>query len=124
MRRIAVTGGRYFGEVDPDGVAVDVAEDLRKVLAQGPFVLISGGCPTGADSIAKMAAHLVGVEVELHPAAWTVHGRAAGPIRNAEMVASGLDGLILYPGGAGTEDMRTRCIAAGVPIWEPMKTRG
>ena len=47
-----------------------------------------------------------GLNIELHPADWHRHGRAAGPIRNAEMAAEA-DALIAFWDGQsrGTANM-------------------
>lgn len=47
--------------------------------------VVHGGA-RGADSIADLVARELGFEVRCYPADWTKHGRAAGPLRNAEML--------------------------------------
>lgn len=115
MKRIAVFGGRAF----PDQALVWAS--LDKVLAKhGPFVLVHGHCPGGADHWADKWGHeQEGVLVERHPALWSLHGNAAGPFRNVQMVNSGLDGAVGFPGGAGTRSMKRLCWAAGVKVWFP-----
>jgi len=49
-------------------------------------VILEGEC-RGADIIARDAAIHLGFEVRKFPADWDKHGRAAGPIRNREMLA-------------------------------------
>lgn len=48
---------------------------------------------------------------------WAEHGGAAGPMRNARMLAEGKPNYCLaFPGGAGTTDMITKCEKSGVPV--------
>jgi len=111
--RIGVAGGRYFD----DYTKVVNAFRLLDVTATDPYgpVLVHGAAQ-GADSLADAIAASFGWSRERHPADWNRYGKAAGPIRNQEMVDSGLDVLIAFPGGRGTEDMVTRAKAAGVLV--------
>lgn len=71
----------------------------------------------GADWLAKSWAIQRGLQCETFYAAWDLHGKAAGPIRNAEMLArSGATLCIAFPGGAGTADMVRRAEAAGLEV--------
>ena len=72
--------------------------------------LISGACPTGADAIAEELAERRGWNIERHPADWQKHGRAAGPIRNQQMVDSKPDLVLAFilnnsRGASGTVKM-------------------
>lgn len=80
-------------------------------------VTIISGKATGVDSVAIDWAVANGCSWEEYPADWKTHGRSAGPIRNAEMIAKAKpDRAVAFPGGAGTADMERRCRAAGIPI--------
>ncbi len=56
---------------------------------------------------------------EVYEADWHEHGRAAGPIRNARMIAEGRPDLVIaFPGGRGTADMVSRARKAGIEVRE------
>lgn len=122
--RFAVTGGRDY---DDRAAVLNALADLPRdaVLVQGEAA--------GADSLARdVWAGFLGREQEPHPADWSGpcrpscapgHRRrdgsycpAAGVYRNQEMVDSGLDLVIAFPGGRGTADMVRRSLAAGVKV--------
>lgn len=89
-RRVLVTGSRSWTDV----------RTLRAALAaqwgDGSAVLVSGGCPRGADRVAETLWTRWGGTVERHPADWSRHGRAAGPRRNAAMVTAGADVCLAF----------------------------
>lgn len=88
--RILVTGSRDW----TDGDAIEGAMWLAWSEAGHPprdQCTLVHGCARGADSIAAEIARKVGMRVEEHPAAWDTRGRAAGMIRNSEMVNAGAD---------------------------------
>ena len=61
-----------------------------------------------------------GVSYAPNPARWAELGRRAGPIRNQEMLDLWVpDGVVAFPGGAGTADMVARARAACVTVWVP-----
>jgi hypothetical protein len=55
------------------------------------------------------------VPVKQFPADWNKYGKAAGPIRNAQM-AKYADAVILFPGGRGTANMRKLAKEHGLEI--------
>jgi hypothetical protein len=61
-----------------------------------PITIVHGDCPTGADWIATGLALKYGYRIEAHPADWQTYGKAAGPIRNKQMVDSGIDLVIAF----------------------------
>lgn len=63
-------------------------------------------------------AFMMGMELEPHPADWTKHKRAAGPIRNQEMVDSGADVWLAFikGGSPGATDCARRAEAAAIPV--------
>ena len=49
------------------------------------------------------------------PADWQKHGKRAGPIRNALMLAEGKPDLVIgFAGGKGTDDMLRKAFRSGV----------
>lgn len=58
-------------------------------------VVIISGHASGADALGERYAQERGFQLETFPADWKAHGRAAGPIRNAQMAAVA-DALIAF----------------------------
>lgn len=50
-------------------------------------IVIVSGHASGADALGERYAQERGYETEIYPTDWKTHGRAAGPIRNAQMAA-------------------------------------
>jgi hypothetical protein len=136
--RFAVTGGRKYG----DGITVCRA--LIDLPGADDDTVLVHGAAQGADRLAAdLWGIVLGRPLEPHPATWAAacrptcrpgHRRpyasspgvvptlvrdfcpAAGNYRNQEMVDSGLDLLVAFPGGSGTADMIQRARDAGVPV--------
>lgn len=106
--RIMVTGGREFNNY---AIAKSA---LEKYLSQTD-TLVHGGC-RGCDLLCAKVASEIGAKVEEHKADWNKYGRAAGPIRNREMLESGIDLVIAFPGGKGTNNAIKTAQAFGTPI--------
>ena len=84
-----------------------------------PSTVIIHGAAKGADSLASEWAALNEVKEEVFPADWKTHGRAAGPIRNQQMLDEGKPDLVIaFPGGRGTADMVKRARKAGIEVME------
>jgi len=82
--------------------------------------VIHGAC-RGADAIAGKVARELGFAVEEYPADWDKYGRAAGPIRNRQMIKEGNPDLVIafHPDlskSKGTADMCSAAKQAGVPV--------
>lgn len=111
--RVLVCGGRDYG--DRAAVARELDDYLHRV---SHLVIIQGGA-SGADQLARDWCVQRFVSYQHFPADWRRHGKAAGPIRNAQMLADGRPDVVLaFPGGRGTADMIRQARAAGVPVRE------
>jgi hypothetical protein len=107
--RVLVCGGRNYDDFDR-------VVQVLGVLKPTPGLLIHGGA-SGADSLAALWAHECGIPTLPFYAAWHVHGRAAGPMRNQRMLDVGKPDLVVaFPGGRGTADLLRRAEAAGVEV--------
>ena len=58
-------------------------------------ILVIQGEARGADSLARLAAESLNIPVIKFPAQWDLYGRAAGPIRNKQMLEEGKPDMVL-----------------------------
>ncbi|MFJ3834479.1 SLOG family protein [Streptomyces sp. NPDC090054] len=118
--RILVTGSRDWTREDIVHAALSTA-CYQKV----PAIIVHGACPTGADAQASWWTRehaVIGLVEEQHHAAWVLHGRGAGPIRNRTMVDAGADVCLAFirNGSRGATGCAALAEAAGIPVrrWE------
>lgn len=112
MSRVLVCGGRDYADYGT------FCWHMHNIGQGGIECVIHGAAP-GADGLAARWAKEVGIPVKAYPAAWNIHGPAAGPIRNQQMLDEGKPDLVIaFPGGRGTADMVRRAKAAGVKVVE------
>ena len=84
-------------------------------------LVLAGGC-RGADTLAACAAQACGYPFREFPADWQKFGKAAGPIRNQQMLDEGKPDLVVafhenLEKSKGTKDMIRRAIRQGIPVW-------
>jgi hypothetical protein len=79
-RRILICGDRKWSDYE------FILERVRRL---PPGTRIIEGGAKGADTLARRAGHACGLVVEQYNADWKRYGRAAGPIRNLEMLHDG-----------------------------------
>jgi hypothetical protein len=107
------------------------AELLARSEGRLVHLLLHGGA-RGADAAIGRAAQQLGWSALVMPAQWQLHGRAAGPIRNRELleqaiaraVARSSPGslasvlVVAFPGGAGTASLvrEARRMASRSPV--------
>lgn len=106
---IIVCGGRDYSDRARVFSVLDRVHRERTVTR-----LIQGGA-RGADKFGCEWAAARGVESIEVAADWSL-GRRAGPMRNSKMLELLPDGVIAFPGGAGTQDMIRQAMKAGVPV--------
>jgi hypothetical protein len=109
--RVLICGGRWWTNQDMIGRIIDHVK---------PDVVIEGEAP-GADTMARLEAEKRGIEVEQYPAMWNRYGRAAGPVRNAQMLKEGKPDLVIafhndLSKSKGTKNMVAQTQKAGIQV--------
>lgn len=109
-QRVLVCGGRDFNDRAMLYSVLDMGHEAN------PIVDIIHGAAQGADLLAAEWAKARGVNAKAFPPDWNAHGKAAGPIRNRQMLSIGKPHIVLaFPGGAGTRNMVEQALGANVP---------
>jgi predicted dinucleotide-utilizing enzyme len=110
-RVIVVTGGRDFAD---EAFVSRVLDNLHR---RGGIRRLAHGGATGADALAAKWARANGVECVEYRADWKQNGRAAGPIRNSEMISrESPEMVVAFPGGAGTKDCMMKARVCGILV--------
>lgn len=128
--RILVTGDRNWRNAVRVRKALYIVENE---FDPGTEMTLIEGEAMGADIIAAVIVELdmwqrpdfrdswdrKWVGIERFPALWNEHGRAAGPIRNQQMLDSGVDYVVGFHNSItdsrGTRDMLRRCARLDIP---------
>lgn len=116
---ILVCGGRDFDDEPVFDHIMDSLLRLNREDASGFQIVIVHGGARGADTLADRWAKSRGIPVVACPADWDKHKKAAGIIRNAEMLKKWHPHVVVaFPGGRGTAHMVSIARKAGVPVHE------
>ena len=82
--RIIICGGRHFNDYERlEAVMNEIVEEYN--LSLKDIEIVSGHCE-GADRLGELWASKHGAKCTKFPAEWGKYGRAAGPIRNTNIV--------------------------------------
>lgn len=110
--RVLICGSRTWEDEEP----------IKRLLSSmSGYTVVIHGAAQGADSIAGRVAKELGFEVLPFPAKWDRYGRAAGPIRNTQMLNEGLPDIVYafhtnIEASKGTADMVRQAKKSGVPV--------
>lgn len=114
-KRILICGGRDFDDWKLFTQAIEKHVGIFR--GPNPDITIIQGGAKGADFLAKVYAKFVGFSQVEYPADWNTYRKAAGMIRNKQMLSEGKPNLVIaFPGGAGTANMVSLAKAANVPV--------
>lgn len=97
--KVIVCGGRDFTDT---GFIYKTLDKYHKV---NQFSELIEGDARGVDRIAGYWARKNKINNRKFPANWHLYGKAAGFIRNREMIFENPELIIAFPGGAGTNQM-------------------
>lgn len=122
VKKILVTGDREWDDIKR---VVEVLETYRP-----GTILVHGAC-RGADIICAAVGEALGFEVRPYPADWDTHKKAAGPIRNRQMLKEEhkpdepIDVVLAFhndiENSKGTADMLDCIVKTDIP-WELIKS--
>ena len=112
MKKLLVSGSRTITDKHKVFQALD---EMMSVMLKGEDVTIIEGGAKGVDTLARQYAIERKIPYEEHPADWDKNGRAAGYIRNVEMVKEADVALIIWDGKSkGTAHAMKICEKKGV----------
>lgn len=112
MKKLLVSGSRTITDKHKVFQALD---EMISVMLKGEDVTIIEGGAKGVDRLARLYAIERNIPYEEHPADWDKNGRAAGYIRNVEMVKEADVALIIWDGKSkGTAHAMKMCEKKGV----------
>lgn len=112
MRRILVCGSRDW--LNRDRILERLSEFVYVSVT-----LIHGAC-RGADLLAADVGEQLGFDILPFPAKWREFGKAAGPIRNTQMIVEGRPDLVIafhadIEHSRGTKNMLSQAIKSNIP---------
>lgn len=112
--RVIVTGSRDW----PDRRGVWNALDELQEQQRGRLQVVHGGCPTGADAAAGDWCLFRKVTPRVFRADWERYGKAAGPMRNQNMIDEGADLVLAFVrnDSRGARDTVSRAEKAGIKV--------
>lgn len=103
--RILVTGTRQKLTEGEEWRVLSTVLARIVTTSDAEYVFVHGACSTGVDAWVEevygedpFPSLAPAVRTEPHPADWSL-GRKAGPLRNQEMVDSGIDLVLAFPKG-------------------------
>ena len=113
MKKVLICGDRNWSTHE------SIQAYLHKLQEIGYDTIIEGGA-RGADRIAEQEGRKLGLTILEFPAEWNKYGRAAGFIRNTQMLVEGQPELVVafHPNikeSKGTANMVQQATKAGIP---------
>ena len=120
--RVLVCGDRNW----TDRASLFQALAILDTTVDEVITTIIEGTASGADTMAGEWADQTGIEHLRFPAQWGKYGKAAGPIRNQQMLDEGKPELVVYfhpdlANSRGTGDMVRRATKAGIKVINGME---
>jgi hypothetical protein len=111
--RVLVCGGRHYG------FKLEQRDHVWGVLSEYEDIEIIHGNARGVDKTSGAFAETHERPHHVYPAQWEKYGKAAGPIRNKQMLDEGKPDLViafLAPNSRGTQNMIDQATKAGLPV--------
>lgn len=111
--RLLICGGR-----DLKLCTAEIQDAVWKLRHKENIQLIHG-CAAGVDDAARRWAEEWDHDIDPYPADWNKYGKAAGPIRNTQMLTEGKPDVVIAfwdLKSTGTKDMVNKALKGNVPV--------
>ena len=109
--KVLVCGGRDYNNKEHVFNVLDRFHEGTKITT------LVHGLAVGVDVLAGQWAEMHDIPVQEFPADWDKYGKAAGFIRNQQMLDESCpEYVIAFPGGVGTKNMVDLALRAGVSV--------
>lgn len=110
---VIIAGSRDFGDYE---LLKEKCDYYLSNLDKCNIVIVSGAA-RGADKLGEKYAKERGYRIDSHPADWNTYGKAAGYIRNKEMVDIASAAICFWDGESkGTKHTIDLCREKGIPV--------
>lgn len=106
--RVLVCGSRHFNDYKLLEEKLDEIPEITEIIH---------GAARGADTLAGRYSDAKSIRLAVYPADWNKFGKAAGPIRNTQMLVEGKPDLVvafMFKDSRGTKNMVEQAKKAGV----------
>jgi hypothetical protein len=123
--KVLVCGSRHFNDIELLDKVLNEVHDSGGHPYENEITDLIHGCAKGADMLAHFWAGRTYrhdgryIRIWQYPANWKEYGKAAGPIRNKQMLDEGKPDLVvafLAPNSRGTQNMIDQATKAGIPV--------
>lgn len=111
MKKIGIVGSRRRNSYSDFEKCLNTFLKLKEEFGE-EIMIVSGGCPKGADSFAEKIAKSYQIPILIFYAQWEKYGKPAGPIRNKK-IAEWSDILIALPADDRTGGVESAILEAG-----------
>ena len=121
VSKLIICGGRYFDDYEALEKVVDKV--ISELNSSEESEIVSGHCQ-GTDLLGEFYAEKHGLKCSVFPAKWEKFGKAAGPIRNSEMIDYISDSenpmviAFVGPNSKGTMDTVNKAVKAGFTVYK------
>ena len=105
--KIGIVGSRGFHNYT-------AFKQLIQGMVTNKDMIVSGGCPKGADHLAELYAKEMKIDIKIFTPAWNKYGKSAGMIRNGQIVEESDYVIAFWDGKSiGTKDTIDKCANTG-----------
>ena len=119
--KIVIAGTRWDKDLDREfqKYVYNIISILIETNELTPTEIVSGCCRYSPDYVGELYAQSHSITISKFPPDWEAHKKAAGPIRNREMVVH-CDAVVLIWDGksAGSSNMKKEAQKLGKPVYD------